>query len=160
MDVGDGGLAAPVEFYVGNTTPAATEDIVKAVLVKCARGIEADTQFNVVKVTQLAKHIENPRTKCWKVAIPYKFREMMDKDEMYPTGWCHRKFFAPRRTDNPSKQPRKEDSVVQEAIKEQQRLEEAERQELEDKRLAEQMAVDESGQPVAAAAQESVENSA
>ena len=84
----------------------------------------------------------------------------MDKDEMYPTGWCHRKFFAPRRTGNPSKQPRKEDSVVQEAIKEQQRLEEAERQDLEDKRLAEQMAVDHSGQSVAAAAQESVENSA
>ena len=84
---------------------------------------------------------------------------MMDKDEMYPTGWCHRKFFAPRqgRTDNPSKQPRKEDNVVQEAIKEQQRLDEAKRQELEDRRLTEQNAVDNSGQSEAAAVEESVD---
>ena len=157
VDVGNDGLAAPVEFYVGNTTPAANVDIIKDVLVKCAKGIESDTQFSVLKVTQLAKHIENPRTKCWKVEIPYKFKELMEKDEMYPTGWCHRKFFAPRRPENPSKQPRKEDNVVLEAIKEQERLEEAKRQELEDRRLSE-MAVDNSGKPEAASAKESVDS--
>ena len=146
-----------MEFYVGNTTPAANEDIIKDVLVKCAKGIESDTQFSVLKVTQLAKHIENPRTKCWKVEIPYKFKELMEKDEMYPTGWCHRKFFAPRRAENPSKQPRKEDNVVIEAIKEQERLEEANRRELEDRRLSE-MAVDNSGKPEAASAKESVDS--
>ena len=74
---------------------------------------------------------------------------------MYPTGWCHRKFFAPRRPENPSKQPRKEDNVVLEAIKEQERLEEAKRQELEDRRLSE-MAVDNSGKPEATSATESI----
>ena len=55
------------------------------------------------------------------------------KSEMYPPGWCHRKFFAPRRSPNPAKQPRKEDSIVQQVIQEQQRAAEAKRQEEEDR---------------------------
>jgi hypothetical protein len=151
VEVEEAGMAAPVEVYIGNTTPAATEEIVAAVLIKCAKGLDANTEFKVVGVEQLAKQVENPRTKCWKVVIPYKFKDMMEKDEMYPAGWCHRKFFAPRRSGNPAKQPRKEDSLVQEVIQEQQRKEEARRQEDEDKRLDEQMATDSEGQAVAGA---------
>ena len=33
VDIEEAGQAAPIEIYVGNTTPAATEDIVEAVLV-------------------------------------------------------------------------------------------------------------------------------
>ena len=33
-----GGQAAPVEFYVGNTTPDATDSIISEVLVRCAKG--------------------------------------------------------------------------------------------------------------------------
>ena len=115
-------MAAPLEYYIGNTTPAATEEIVESVLMKCAKGIESNTEFKVVKVEQLAKQIENPRNKCWKVLIPYRFKALMERDDMYPAGWCHRKFFAPR--NNPAKQPRKDDAIVQEVIQEQRRKEE------------------------------------
>ena len=77
----------------------------------------------------------HPRTKCWKVVIPHKFKDIIEKDELYPSGWCHRKFFAPR-SGQPAKQARKDEAVVQEAIKEQQRLKEAEKQEQEDRSRA------------------------
>ena len=95
--------------------------IVAEVLTRCAKGLEPSTGFSVVKVEPLAKHIVDPRTKCWKVVVPFKFKEMMERSEMYPPGWCHRKFFAPRKSPNPAKQPRTEDSIVQQVIKEQQR---------------------------------------
>ena len=128
VELGDDALAAPVEFYVGNTTPA-----VKAVLMKCAKGVDTNTQFKVLEVVQLAKHIENPRTKCWKVVVPYKCKDIMEKDDMYPAGWCHRKFFFPRSSGHPSKQLRKDDQIVQDVIQEQQRTEEGKRQEQEDR---------------------------
>ena len=129
----EAGQAAPLEFYVGNTTPAATESIVEAVLVKCAKGLEPLTEFKVLQVVQLAKQIENPRTKCWKVVVPYKFKEMMENNQMYPPGWCHRKFFAPRQAGNPAKQARKDDGIVQEVIKEQQLLKENQSCNIEEK---------------------------
>ena len=109
-----------------------TESIVEAVLAKCAKGLEPTTDFKVVEVVQLAKQIENPRTKCWKVVVPYKFKQMTENDKMYPPGWCHRKFFAPRQSTNPAKQARKDDGIVQEVIQEQLRVEEAKKREVED----------------------------
>ena len=53
------------------------------------------SNFDVSDVELLTK--EKPRTKCWKVEVPYKHRELMEKDEMYPLGWRHRKFFGGRR---------------------------------------------------------------
>ena len=119
VEVDEDGQAAPIEVYIGNTTPAATESIVEAVLIKCAKGIEATTDLKVLEVVQLAKQIENPRTKCWKVVVPYKYKELMENDALYPPGWCHRKFFSPRQNRNSAKQPRKDDSIVQVVIDEQ-----------------------------------------
>ena len=82
VNVEDAGSAAPVEFYVGNTTPRATQEIIESVLVKCAKGLETDTLFSIVEVRQLATHIENPRTSCWKVVVPYRFKQLMEKDEL------------------------------------------------------------------------------
>ena len=104
VNIEEEGHAAPLEYYIGNTTPRATKEIIESVLVKCAKGVDATTQFSVVEVQQLAVHIENPRTKCWKVVVPYKYKEMMEKDELYPPGWTHRKFFGPRKaTQNNNK---------------------------------------------------------
>ena len=59
---------------------------------------------------------EEPRTKCWKVVVPYKYREVMENDELFPEGWRHRKFYGSRNTsDQKKKQPRLEDSRVKEA---------------------------------------------
>ena len=44
MNIEDGGEAAPLDYYIGNTTPRATPDIIKAVLEKCARQLTKDLQ--------------------------------------------------------------------------------------------------------------------
>ena len=36
------------------------------------------------------------RTKSWKVTVPNRLREYMMKDEAYPCGWSHRRFFQKR----------------------------------------------------------------
>ena len=72
---------------------------------------------------------------------------------MYPSGWCHRKFFAPRKSANPAKQPRRDEDIIQEVIKEQQRKD-------EDKQLAEQKETDELGQEVAAAVSDTTKSTA
>ena len=77
----------------------------------------------------------------------------MEKDELYPPGWCHRKFFSPRQTANPAKQARKDDGIVQEVIQEQQRKEEANRQVVDDLQVDEEQTVGSSpGQEGAASA--------
>ena len=148
VEVDEAGVAAPIEIYVGNTTPAATEEVVKNVLIKCAKAFNPDTDFSVVEVVRLATHIENPRTKCWKVVIPHKFKDIIEKDELYPSGWCHRKFFAPR-SSQPAKHARKDHIVVQEAIKDaKRRLDEAKRKEEEDRLTVEARADPASAPPM------------
>ena len=133
VNIEEEGSAAPVDFYIGNTTPRATKEIVQSVLIKCAKGVEADTRFSVVEVVQLATHIVNPRTKCWKVVIPYKYKQMMEKDELYPPGWTHRKFFGARAANtNPAKQGRQDDLIVNEVMREE------ERKKVEESRLSEE----------------------
>ena len=56
---------------------------------------------------------ENPRSKCWKVRVPYKFKEVMEKDELYHAGWTHRKFFGARNSNSKQKQPRLDDPIEQ-----------------------------------------------
>ena len=70
VNIEEEGSAAPVEYYIGNTTPRATKEIIESVLIKCAKGIDTSTLFNVVEVEQLATHIVDARTKCWKVVVP------------------------------------------------------------------------------------------
>ena len=64
---------------------------------------------------------ENPRSKCWKVTVPYKFKEVMEKGELYHAGWTHRKFFGARNGKGKQKQLRLEDPVERE-LEEQRRL--------------------------------------
>ena len=116
--VDDGGEAAPLEYYVGNTTPRASPDIIKAVLVKCAA--ELQTELQVIEVTCLTYGLDNPRTKSWKVKVPYKYKELMEKNELYPEGWTYRKFFAPRTssqgTGGAIKKTRTDDNLVDEIL--------------------------------------------
>ena len=103
---------------IGNTTPAATESVIEAVLIKCSKGLDPTTDFKVLEVIQLVKQIEHPRTKCWKVVVSYICRDFMENDALYPPGWCHRKFFSPMQNRNPAKQPRKDQDIVQEILDE------------------------------------------
>ena len=139
VNIEEEGSAAPVEFYVGNTTPRATKEIIESVLIKCAKGVETETLFSVVEVQQLATHIVNPRTKCWKVVVPYKYKQLMEKDELYPSGWTHRKFFGPRKSKE-NNTAREDDKLVTEVMNEQERKQAEERRVSEEGRLREEAA--------------------
>ena len=92
------GLAAeagPVEIYVSNTSNTSDKESIIKVLETTASKIEDTVGFKVINAELLTKDL-NPRTKCWKVSVPYKFRELMENDELYPAGWRYRKFFASR----------------------------------------------------------------
>ena len=107
----DGAEAAPVEIFVGNTNPRATPDIITKVMKKCALDLPEKIELEVheVKCLNNLDTEPNPRTKCWKISVPYKYKELMERDELYPTGWSHRKFFAPRQ--NNAKKPKPDDST-------------------------------------------------
>ena len=125
-DIAPGGLAGPVDFYIGNTEKRVDEDIIKWVLKKCAEAIEGSENFEVMEVELLTLEA-NPRTKCWRVSVPYQFKTLMENDGLYPPGWKHRKFFGSRkRKENQAKKGRTEDpNQVDQMIKERERESEA-----------------------------------
>ena len=74
-----------------------------------AAPLEGGADLEVLEVELLTAE-ENPRTKCWKVTVPYKFKDLMEKDDLYLPGWKHRKFFGSRKkgTENQAKKSRVE----------------------------------------------------
>ena len=42
-------------------------------------------------------NFENPRTKCWRVSVPFKYKEYILSDLAYPMGWCHMPFYHPKK---------------------------------------------------------------
>ena len=95
--------AAPVEVFVSNTSPDITGDDVKVILKLCADDIKASegneflADFTVKAAKCLTKpEIENPRTKCWKVSVPFRYKEYIMSDLAYPIGWSHRPWYPPK----------------------------------------------------------------
>ena len=95
--------AAPVEVFVSNTSPDISEEEIKEVLKLCADDANASQgtlelgDFIVKDVKCLTKpDLENPRTKCWKVSVPLKYREYIMSDLAYPVGCCHWPFYPPK----------------------------------------------------------------
>ena len=118
VNIEEDGEAAPLDYYIGNTNPKASESIIEKVLIKCAAGLEGAPVLKVLEVKLLTKG-ENPRTKCWKITVPFKFKGIMEMDQLYHAGWTHRKFFNPRVSkQNNAKQPRVDDPIEQMAQEE------------------------------------------
>ena len=67
------------------------EETVKPLLIRCAAEVEGGADLVIDKVELLTKE-KDPRTKCWKIFVPHRFKTFMEKDEVYPTGWRHRTF--------------------------------------------------------------------
>ena len=109
-------IVAPVERYIGNTDLSVTKETVAKVLQKCAQGLGIDAKLDIVSIEQDGMHLKNRRTKCWKVTVPYRCKELMDKPEMYPDGWTHRAYFTPR--DVRSKRPKQNSGVAELPLKE------------------------------------------
>ena len=94
----DGAEAAPIEIFVGNTHPRATSEKISEVMKQCANELPDKTDLEILDVKCLTNLdlIPNPRTKCWKLTVPYRFKELMSQDELYPAGWSHRPLYPPR----------------------------------------------------------------
>ena len=96
VDLSDLGIAAqagPIQFYIGNTFGTCDEETITNVLIKCAQNIDKDVKFDVLGVELLTKE-DNPRSKCWKVVVPHHCREIMERPDMFPPGWRHRRFYG------------------------------------------------------------------
>ena len=93
--------AGPIEMYISNTSNKSDNDAIKKVLETSAANIDISLNFKVTKVELLTKEA-NPRTKCYKVTVPFKHRELMENEELYPAGWRYRKFYSARNIRNKS----------------------------------------------------------
>ena len=78
----DGAEAAPIEVFVGNTNPRATEDIIKKVLLKCAENMPDKPELEILDVEILTNPERDPypRFKSWRVKVPYKWKSLMEND--------------------------------------------------------------------------------
>ena len=94
----EGAEAAPIEIFVGNTNPRATDDIIKRVLLKCADNMPEKPKLEILEVKLLtnAERDPTPRFKSWMVKVPYSFKSLMENDSFYPNGWSHRRYFPKR----------------------------------------------------------------
>ena len=81
-------VVAPVERYIGGTILSATEEDIKAVL-------EGGDKLEILKVEQLTGHA-SARTQSWRVTVPFSCQQLLENLALYPRGWTHRAFFAPR----------------------------------------------------------------
>ena len=72
-EVGD--LHPSVQYYIGNTTGKADESVIRKVLEKCSVPLleGADGPLVIEKV-QLLTCEQDPRTKCWRIEVPFKFK--------------------------------------------------------------------------------------
>jgi hypothetical protein len=92
-----------VEVFISNTSPDITDADVKEILKMCADDNKSGednenlADFAVKDAKFLTRpDIENPRTKCWKESVPFKFKDYILSDMAYPMGWCHRPFYPPK----------------------------------------------------------------
>ena len=94
----DGGEAAPLDIFIGNTHPKATEEKIKEVLLLCAENIPGKPNLIIdeVKCLNNMELEPNPRTKCWRLTVPYSCKSVVEDDNLYPKGWSHRKFYPAR----------------------------------------------------------------
>ena len=129
----EGAEAAPVSFFIGNTSPKSNKEAIAKVIIQCANEMEGKPgELKAEEIeAKCMTHIENPRTKCWKLTVPNKWRETFRDDSFWPLGWSHRPW-ANRNSTNEKesvKKPRSESqtSVVvdQDALSGTTRLQEA-----------------------------------
>ena len=88
-------VVAPLDRYVGGINRDATEEDVREVLKKCATALPGGDKMVVSNMEKLTGH-PSARTQSWKFTVPYSCRQLLDNPALYPPGWTHRAYFAPR----------------------------------------------------------------
>ena len=88
-------VVAPLDRYVGGINLNATEDDVREVLQRCAAALAGGDKMVFTGLEKLTGH-PSARTQSWKFTVPYSCRQLLDNPALYPQGWTHRAYFAPR----------------------------------------------------------------
>ena len=89
-DVGD--LQPSLQYYIGNTPGKADEGVIKKVLERCAVPLVKDNDPLVIESVHCLTKDPDPRTRCWRVVVPNRFKEVMENNLLYPEGWKYREF--------------------------------------------------------------------
>ena len=88
-------LQPSYQHFVGNTPGNMEKETLELVLKELAVNvIEEKGLTGPLEIEQcnLLTKEQNTRTRVWRVMVPHKFREVMQDDRMYPSGWHHREF--------------------------------------------------------------------
>ena len=88
-------VVAPLDRYVGGINRDATKEDVLAVLRKCAAELPGGDKIVFSGLEKLTGH-PSARTQSWKFTVPYSCRQLLENPALYPQGWTHRAYFAPR----------------------------------------------------------------
>lgn len=88
-------VVAPQERYVGGINRDATKEDVMEVLKKCAAALPGGSKIEFSGLEKLTGH-PSARTQSWKFTVPYSCRQLLDNPALYPAGWTHRAYYAPR----------------------------------------------------------------
>jgi hypothetical protein len=89
-EVGD--LHPALQYYIGNTPGKASDDVIKKVLERCAVPILQEEGPLIIESIQCLTKDPDPRTRCWRVVVPHRFKEIMENNLLYPEGWKYREF--------------------------------------------------------------------
>ena len=82
------------------------------------QGVDGEESLVIEKVQLLTKE-QDPRTRCWRVVVPHRFKALMENSEFYPEGWRYREFVGTFREPSASaKKTRYGDSVVDQVMSE------------------------------------------
>jgi hypothetical protein len=88
-------LQASYQHFVGNTPGTMEKETLEMVFKELAVTVmqEKDLEgaLEIEQCNLLTKE-ENTRTRVWRVVVPHKYKEIMQDDRMYPSGWPHREF--------------------------------------------------------------------
>ena len=88
----------PYDVVIGNTNPGSTKEIISEVLQKVAlqviEELKPQEPLQILEVECLTKPREDGRkvwVKTWRVQVPNKFKEYMERAEALSAGWTVRK---------------------------------------------------------------------
>ena len=102
-----------LQYYIGNTPGKATDEVIKKVLQRCAVPLMSDDAALVIESVQCLTKDLDPRTRCWRVVVPHKFKEVMENNLLYPEGWKYREFVGIfRNSTRPAKKIKVADNAI------------------------------------------------
>ena len=88
-------LQASYQHFVGNTPGNMEKETLELVFKELAVPILEEKGLSgplVIEQCNLLTKEQNTRTRVWRVMVPHKYKEVMQDDRMYPSGWQHREF--------------------------------------------------------------------